>query len=115
MKIPKDKFDTESLLNASKEFVVKNQNKLIIWLQDSNWPVALTVKEAMRPLYLEVEESILCVLNTDDEEWKVSVIYHLIYGQKERSHVIDQKLKNILEQSDLSSDMIEAIELVLDN
>lgn len=113
MRIPKDKFDTESLINVSKEFVVKQQHKLISWLQDSNWPVALTVKEAMRPFYLEIENSILYVLNTDDEEWKISVIYHLIHNQKENSKLIDEKLKELLNQPNLSDDMIEAIELVL--
>ena len=82
--IPKDKFDTspfDSLMTLTDDAIEPLIPKLLIWIQDMNWPVAPHVIKVLAKHCKVTEKYILSLLKPEqkDDIWKHNIIRYLLY------------------------------------
>ena len=82
--IPKDKFDTSSidvLMTLNDDAIEPLIPKLLIWIQDMNWPVAPHVIKVLAKHCKVTEKYILSLLKPEqkDDIWKYNIIRYLLY------------------------------------
>lgn len=79
--LPKDKMDFESIALLRK-LGISDLSKLIPelfeWLQDVNWPIASQICELLMPLEDNLIPHIKKVLNSNDSQWKYSILTNLV-------------------------------------
>jgi hypothetical protein len=71
--IPKDKFDTTAVEQASQTgFPALNPilSDLLEWVQDANWPVAASTAALLTNAGVEILPYIKAILRSDDGTWK---------------------------------------------
>lgn len=96
--IPKNKHDHESVqkLNAIDRNDIKPiLPDLMVWLQDSNWPISREIEDLIIGFQEELIPHIKNVFNTDDGCWKHVLLYGLV--SKLPNHIL-LDLKSDLER-----------------
>jgi len=79
--VPKDKFDIAAVERArSVGFPALTEvlPRLLVWLQDCNWPVAEPVASLLPDAGIEILPHLREVLSSDDGAWKYSVLTLLV-------------------------------------
>ena len=81
--IPKDKFDTspfDSLMTLTDDAIEPLIPKLLIWIQDMNWPVAPHVIKVLAKHRIATEKYLLSLLKPEqkDDIWKYNIIRYLL-------------------------------------
>lgn len=95
MRIPKDKFDVEALDDFDLLYLLEHQSEILVWLQDYNWPIAKVLSKLIQPYILDLEDSIIEILKSNDLEWKCNIIGAVIYYANRPSENIISELKRI--------------------
>jgi len=96
--IPRDKHDFERvdvLKNIDKDDLIKLIPKLIEWLQDINWPIAMDVSKLLLTIPVETTPFIRNVLAGDDDIWKEWCLRYIV---KDSPTELRENLKEDLER-----------------
>ena len=81
MELPKDKFDfatVETLNKLPVEAIAPHIPELLVWLQDTNWPISKPVANLLSKQRKELIEPIRTVLYGNDAIWKKGIISDLV-------------------------------------
>lgn len=99
--IPKNKEDLsfiEELKNTPLSEVKPFFADLLVWTQDINWPQASYISDYFIKHYSEVEKDLIIVLQSNDSQWKYSVLNYIIsYSIPHVSNEMVQTLNSIVE------------------
>lgn len=79
--LPKDKHDFDSvnqLKLLDKDALRPIIPDLLVWLQDTNWPISSEIGEILLQFNAELIPYIQDVLKTDDDIWKYYVLSELV-------------------------------------
>jgi hypothetical protein len=79
--IPKHKSDLDAcevLRNTDFEAVQPFAMELFEWVQDINWPVAVSVAAYLSPHSVELSDEITEILRSNDHVWKYWVLIHIL-------------------------------------
>ncbi|WP_334073137.1 DUF5071 domain-containing protein [Paenibacillus sp. A14] len=96
--LPRDKHDFERvdvLKYIDKEDLIKLIPKLIEWLQDINWPIAMDVSKLLLTVPVETIPFIRNVLAGDDDIWKEWCLRYIV---KDLPTELRENLKEDLER-----------------
>ena len=93
--IPKDKHDFDSvnqLRLVDKDALRPIIPDLLVWLQDTNWPISSAVGEILLQFNGELIPYIQDVLKTDDDIWKYYVLSKLVskFSKEDQSRMLDE-------------------------
>lgn len=78
--IPKHKDDQEVIAGLKKlsfEQLEPIIPELLVWLQDTNWPIARPVADILEPFADRIVPEIIKILKTNDGEWKRRILMSL--------------------------------------
>jgi hypothetical protein len=79
--IPKTKDDVNAIYELEKHqlFEVKQDVKILLeWMQDMHWDVSMGIVNYFKNNVNQIEDEIIEILNSNDEEWKYNILYFLI-------------------------------------
>lgn len=79
--LPKDKHDFDSvnkLKEYDKDALSEVIPELLIWLQDTNWPISLAVRDILIQFDKELIPHIKQILNSDDAIWKYWILTKVV-------------------------------------
>ena len=112
--LPKDKMDIDAvahLESLSNEEIKPYLDILLSWLQDLNWPVAISIAERLSRCGEEIVEPIKKVLATNDSIWKYWVLSEVVINAspKVREALFDDIARLIDHASD--DEKIEEVDL----
>lgn len=96
--LPRDKHDFERvdvLKYIDKDDLIKLIPKLIEWLQDINWPIAMDVSKLLLTVPVETIPYIRNVLAGDDDIWKEWCLRYIV---KDLPTELRENLKEDLER-----------------
>lgn len=113
MRILKDKFDIERIETLTDYEIIKNQEELLTWMQDINWPVAKILSEKLIPYIPKMEKSLLKILQGNDFDWKLNILYLFTSCNEIPSSILNQ-VRLMLQSDTELSDIKDACEEVLD-
>lgn len=96
IRLPQDKGDLEAVMrlkNLPFQQLKPYIPKLLEWLQDSNWPIAGSVADLLKPFAGELTNDLINILQTDDEQWKRCVL--AAFGGLNRAPAFVERVKQI--------------------
>jgi hypothetical protein len=79
--LPRSKFDmaaARALADIGYPAIAPLLPRLLEWVQDENWPVAMTLLPFLQTIGLPLAPHLRLILKTDDEPWKGIVIRNLV-------------------------------------
>ncbi|WP_298145026.1 DUF5071 domain-containing protein [Flavobacterium sp.] len=79
--IPQDKSDVNFFVFLEKmniDEIKDDVNSLLEWLKDMNWPAAALVSKYLSQYANKIDDEIIQVLRSKDEEWKYSILFSLL-------------------------------------
>jgi hypothetical protein len=79
--LPKDKHDFDSvnkLKECDKDTLRKVIPDLLIWLQDTNWPISFAVRDILIQFDKELIPHFKQILNSNDGMWKYWILTKLV-------------------------------------
>ncbi|MFJ7667549.1 DUF5071 domain-containing protein [Lysinibacillus sp. NPDC097195] len=79
--LPKNIYDidkVEELKKLDRNILVSLLPELLVFIQDTNWPVAPGVLEILRTFPNEIIPYVLDILSSDDDNWKWYVLHFLV-------------------------------------
>ncbi|MBP1903447.1 hypothetical protein J2Z32_000059 [Paenibacillus turicensis] len=79
--LPKDKHDFDSvnkLKEYDKDALREVIPELLIWLQDTNWPISLAVRDILIQFDKELIPHFKQILNSNDGMWKYWILTELV-------------------------------------
>ncbi|MEM7359898.1 MAG: DUF5071 domain-containing protein [Pseudomonadota bacterium] len=112
-----DKEAVAALQLAPDNEVLDNAEKLLLWLQDVNWPIFEDVVSRLSFLGMELHENILKILEGDDSIWKADIVGHLIprFSKSAQTKYISalQDMLKSPSNNDFQEGLIDFIEIQL--
>lgn len=83
--IPQNKSDIDFYTHLEKMNIIEikeDVNVLLEWLQDMNWPVAIHISNYFSQYINIIDDEIIEILRSKDEEWKYSILFSIILHSK---------------------------------
>ncbi|NMH28499.1 DUF5071 domain-containing protein [Flavobacterium silvaticum] len=77
--IPRDKEDLDFIERLKNKSIIEIKEiipRLLVWLQDGNWPQATPIMKYFQPHVNEIDSELVEILKGNDPSWK----YHIING-----------------------------------
>jgi hypothetical protein len=79
--IPKTKDDISAIYELEKQslFEIKPDVKILLeWMQDMHWDVSIGIMNYFKKYINQIDNEIIEILASSDEEWKYNILYFLI-------------------------------------
>ena len=116
--IPKTKDDINAiheLKNYAFEDIKGDIMVLLEWMQDMHWDISHDIAIYFRPYVNEIEDDLITILESNDEEWKHGVLCFLIgKSSKKLSRKLVDVLKRIADKPNAKEIEAEINILALD-
>jgi hypothetical protein len=98
--IPKTKDDIDAIYELEKLclFEIKPDVKILLeWMQDMHWDVSIGIMNYFKKDINQIENEIIEILASNDEEWKYNILYFLIKDSNAEnfSRDLTEKIKRI--------------------
>ena len=92
--IPKTKDDIKAIYELEKKniFEIKPDVKILLeWIQDMHWDVSMGIMNYFKKNINEIDNEIIEILDSNDEEWKYNILFFLVKDSKPENFSKDLK------------------------
>jgi hypothetical protein len=112
--LPRGKDDVaraQAVIAAGFPQIAACLSTLIEWMQDCNWPVAITLSPFLASTGAPLAPHVRLVLKSNDDCWKYSIVHRIVAESPELARLLEPELRRII-GSPTPGELAEGVDVV---